>query len=245
MSDPPPPLSELEARLEGIGAKTREGLPARAAALREAAAQLLAGDATGTEAIARLAHRLRGVAASAGRGDLTERAARLEAAARGEAPPLAIAEGARRLADAIEAPPAPRPASTSASTAAPAARPKLGWRVVALDDEPATRRLLEITLRQAGGCEPSLFGAPGPALAAIEARAPDLVIVDAMMPDVDGLTFYRAARRAFEGPVVILSAATADELGWELPNDPRLAWMRKPFRPARLIEALRAFVEGA
>ncbi|HJL16345.1 MAG TPA: response regulator [Sandaracinaceae bacterium LLY-WYZ-13_1] len=250
MSDRPK-LDALEARLAGIRARQKAGFVDRARELRQAAEALDAGDEGARETIRRLAHRLRGVAGNAGRTGLGERAGRLEEAAKTDAAALAIAEGARRLAQAAEAASGSdedaRPPATDAGDEAPApAARRLGWRVVALDDEASTRRLLSLTLGSAGGCEAVVLADPAEAMRAIRERPPDLVIVDAMMPEVDGLAFYRGVRRATDAtlPVVILSAATPDELGWELPVDPRLEWMRKPFRPRALLDELRAFVEG-
>ena len=39
---------------------------------------------------------------------------------------------------------------------------------------------------------------------------------------------------------VVLSAATAEELGWVLPPGLRVGWLRKPFRPKELLTALAA-----
>lgn len=239
-------LAELEARLAALHAKTEAGFADRARALAEAAARLDAGDESARDEVRRLAHRLRGVAGGPGHEALSERAGRLEAAIAAGASSIVIVEGARRLARAAER------ASTGATEAAAAApkveadRPDaLGWRVVALDDESSTRRLLEITLRTAGGCTAHVVEDPSAALGAIAAAPTDLVIVDAMMPDTDGLSFYREVRACAgaELPVVILSAASVEELGWALPDDARLCWMRKPFRPASLLAELRAFVE--
>jgi CheY-like chemotaxis protein/HPt (histidine-containing phosphotransfer) domain-containing protein len=246
MSDRRKP-TDLDERLAALRRSTEAGFGERARELRRAAEALDGGEADARETIRRLAHQLRGVAGSAGHAALGDRAGRLEQAARGPASALAIVEGARRLAAAAEH--ARRGDATRAEPArrAPAsapAPPRLGWRVVALDDEPSTRRLLSITLEQAAGCEAHVVGDPATAMAMVKERTPDLVIVDAMMPEIDGLTFYRGVRRAAgaELPVVILSAATPDELGWQLPDDPRLRWMRKPFRPGTLLEALHEVV---
>lgn len=240
-------LSELEARLAALHAKTEAGFADRAKALREAAERLDGGDEAASAEIKRLAHKLRGVAGSAGHEALGERAGRLESAIAGGASTLVVVEGARRLAKAAEeATSAPKQAAPDAAAKKEKKRDALGWRVVALDDESSTRRLLEITLKTAGGCDASVLEDPGEAMATIEAAPTHLVIVDAMMPDMDGLTFYRGVReRCGEIPVVILSAASPEELGWDLPEDRRLRWMRKPFRPATLIADLRAFVEAA
>lgn len=241
-------LADLQRRLEGLHRKTEAGFAERAQKLCDAAAALEDGDAAARETIQRLAHQLRGVAGTAGHASLTDRAGRLEDAARGSASALAIAEGARRLAQfarsAARGEDRPdREVRNPAGTAPPTAR-SLAWRVVVLDDEPSTRRLLSITLRQAGGCDAHVVGDPAAAMNLVRAHRTDLVIVDAMMPELDGLSFYRAVRRLAgpELPVVILSAATAAELGWELPDDPRLGWMRKPFRPGALLDDLLEFV---
>lgn len=245
-------LSELEARLAALHAKTEAGFADRARALREAAARLDAGDDAARDEIKRLSHKLRGVAGSAGHEALTERAGRLETAIASGASAMVVVEGARRLAKAAEEASAGVAARTERAapvptTESPPRADALGWRVVALDDESSTRRLLEITLRSAGGCAAEVLGDPGDAMARILAAPPDLVIVDAMMPDTDGLTFYRAVRERCGDalPVVILSAASVEELGWSMPDDARLRWLRKPFRPASLIAELRAFVEAA
>lgn len=237
-------LDELEARLASVKRAAEAGFGERAQALREAAAALEGGDVGAREDIRRLAHKLRGIGGSVGYADLSERAARLEQAALGPAADLAIAEGARRLAAAALVPDVRPPTPVTGTPRATVGR-SFGWRVVALDDESSTRRLLEITLAHAG-CDADVVGDPADAMKHIEARTPDLVIVDAMMPDVNGLEFYRGVRLRLgsEIPVVILSAASASELGWELPEDPRMVWIRKPFRPAILIEELRAFVDG-
>lgn len=235
-------LSELEDRLAALGAATREGFADRAAELRAAADRLENGDDAARDEIRRLAHKLRGVAGSAGRPDLTDRAARLEDAAKSEASPLAIAEGARRLAAATERDASSAPKRRESGKMSK--REPLGWRVVALDDESSTRRLLEITLVNVGGCDAEVHESAENAMRAVTDAPPDLVIVDAMMPEVTGLTFLSGVRRKVGPiPVVILSAATPEELGWTLPDDPQLAWMRKPFRPAALLDELRSFLE--
>lgn len=247
-------VEDLQARLRAVGRSIADGFAERARELRAAGDRLDAGAPDARDAIRRLAHKLRGVASTAGHDELTAFAARLEGSASGAASDFAIAEGARRLAAAVERA-AAQGAAGEADVMAPAAaaglaRPalsrglELGWRVVALDDEPSTRRLLTITLEQAGGCDAHVTGDPAEAMALVTERAPAVVLVDAMMPDVDGLSFYLALRRRVGPlvPVVILSAATAEELGWELPDDPLLCWMRKPFRPGALLAELRAFV---
>ncbi len=73
------------------------------------------------------------------------------------------------------------------------------------------------------------------ALAAIESHDPALVVLDVMLPEVDGLAVVRAVRRRSNTPIIILSArgTTADRItGLGLGADDYLA---KPFSPAELV----------
>lgn len=82
------------------------------------------------------------------------------------------------------------------------------------------------------------------ALAAIDQRAPDLVILDLYMPVMDGWTFVRACReRAAQAPIIVLSAGrdTAEEqrrIGAE-------AYLAKPFNVRDLLELVQRFVPSA
>jgi CheY-like chemotaxis protein len=139
----------------------------------------------------------------------------------------------------VSDPPSDRPSGPPTVT--------LRKRVIALDDDPATRRLLTITLTRVGECEAHVVGQAAEAFELARSGAVDLVLVDAMMPDVTGLELYRALRHELGPslPIAFLSGARLSDLGWNLPEDRRLTWLRKPFRPAQLIEQLAAFLERA
>jgi CheY-like chemotaxis protein/HPt (histidine-containing phosphotransfer) domain-containing protein len=256
------PFDLLEARLAGLKAKMVRGLPDRVRELEGALTQLRARDPSAREALKRFSHKLRGVAGTYGFQTLTERAAEGEHAARegsDEALVAAIEALLQAIHVAIQAAPPSESTSppitatpleaTPPNVPAPAAStsPLLGLNVLAADDDDATRRLLEITLRQVAKCEASLFDRGHGLLAALEARdAVDLVIVDAMMPEMNGLEFLEAVVASGQGKkarlFVVLSAATAEELGWKLPTELRLGWLRKPFRPRELVAQLEALM---
>jgi DNA-binding response OmpR family regulator len=73
------------------------------------------------------------------------------------------------------------------------------------------------------------------ALAAIALEAPALVVLDMMLPEVDGLAIIRAVRRTNQTPIVVISArgTTADRITGlaEGADD----YLPKPFSPAELI----------
>jgi CheY-like chemotaxis protein len=252
-------LSEFEARLAALKHKLESGLVERARLLRELAQRLEAGEDAARKEIKTESHKLRGVAGTYGHGDLTELAGKLEQRA-SLSPPAAVGQMARELAELaetkgrrsnpppIDAEPIP-PLVAAPSRAAPPrplppsnTGPRL--RVLAMDDDPITQRLLSLTLTHVGGFDASIVASAAEALALLAAEHFDVVVSDAMMPDMNGRDFRREARaRGATMPIVILSAATAEELGWAEDGDARGPWMRKPFKPTQLVEDLRRLVK--
>ncbi|MBS3886769.1 MAG: response regulator transcription factor [Dethiobacter sp.] len=110
-------------------------------------------------------------------------------------------------------------------------------KVLVVDDESKIRRILQqILLKEGFAVVEAENGRE--ALACFLAEKPDLVILDIMMPEMDGFDFLRTIRKKYDTPVIILSAK--DELldktiGFTLEADDYVA---KPFSPLEL--ALRA-----
>ncbi len=81
------------------------------------------------------------------------------------------------------------------------------------------------------------------ALAAIALEAPALVVLDLMLPEVDGLSIVRAVRRTDRTPIVMLSArgTTSDRIaGLTEGADDYLA---KPFSPAELVVRIKRVLD--
>jgi DNA-binding response OmpR family regulator len=120
-------------------------------------------------------------------------------------------------------------------------------RVLAMDDDPTTLKLLRLTLADIGGFDATLVTAGKSALDEMRLRNFDVVISDAMMPDMNGKEFCAAARLlggyAVTVPIVILSAATQDELRWQNELVGPVAWLRKPFVPTVLVKDVAKIVE--
>jgi len=79
-------------------------------------------------------------------------------------------------------------------------------RILAVDDEPHMRRLLEISLRQAG-YQPVLASHGREALEILRQHGADLVVSDLHMPTMDGLKLLEVMRaESIETPVIIVTA---------------------------------------
>lgn len=262
------PLDALDARLASLRRRMVEGLPARADEFETASRNLEAGDAAARESIQRAAHKLRGTAASYGLTHLGALSAALEDAARSEAADVNIIQSARALAAAIRetarkvfpeaeasAPFTSRPAQTTTPGPTTTSLPALpaskleGLTALVAEDDDATRRLLELTLTQVGRMQARVFdGAFGLLEELASRQRVDLVLIDAMMPGMNGRELIEAlAERDLGqrvGRLVVLSAASIDELGWRLPDGVAVTWLRKPFRPNELLEVLTILAGG-
>lgn len=87
--------------------------------------------------------------------------------------------------------------------------------ILIVDDNPANLLLLKTLTGRIEGCAPLTFTDPGEALAWCENGDPDLVLLDYMMPEIDGITFlsrFRAMPGRREIPVIMVTADHETEL---------------------------------
>jgi DNA-binding response OmpR family regulator len=111
--------------------------------------------------------------------------------------------------------------------------------VLIVDDDASLRRMLRLTLLD-GGFDVRLAENGRAALEAIAEQAPDAVVLDLEMPEMDGRTLIRELReRGIDVPVLIVSAYGARAAGREL-GAPA---MDKPFNPDDLLTAVRELVD--
>ena len=78
-------------------------------------------------------------------------------------------------------------------------------RVLVVDDEAAVRDMLEYGLGQAGFAVRTVPDGRT-ALDAVRSWSPELIVLDVMLPEVDGFTLLPALRRNTEVPIIMLSA---------------------------------------
>ena len=116
--------------------------------------------------------------------------------------------------------------------------------VLVVDDEPIVREVVVRYLARDG--HETLEAADGPAARkAIEARDPDIVVLDVMLPGADGLELCRWIRARSELPVIMLTARgeEADRIvGLELGADD---YVTKPFSPRELAARVKSVLRRA
>ena len=118
-------------------------------------------------------------------------------------------------------------------------------KILLVDDEASIERLVSRMITDAG-YEFAYAENGFDALAAIEREKPDLVIMDVMMPKMDGFTTCREMRsRGFDAPVIFLSAKgdIVDKgVGFSAGGDD---YMVKPFDPRELLMHIEAQLRRA
>ena len=118
-----------------------------------------------------------------------------------------------------------------------------GSRVLIADDDPASRRLLEVRLR-ALGCEVLTAGDGREALAGVQQEAPALMMLDLEMPRVDGMEVLRALRReGIDLPVIVITAHGSIETAVEAMKEGAYDFIPKPFDPKHLEIVVRKALE--
>jgi len=112
--------------------------------------------------------------------------------------------------------------------------------VLVVDDDPTVSDVVRRYLEQ-DGCRVRLAADGVAALAAVAAERPDLVVLDLMMPGLDGLEVCRRLRRRLPDLPVVMLTALGEEadrvIGLEVGADD---YVTKPFSPRELVLRIRS-----
>jgi DNA-binding response OmpR family regulator len=114
-----------------------------------------------------------------------------------------------------------------------------GQTILVVDDEPSIREVVTLYLQRAG--YRVIVAADGEAaLLALAKHTPDLVVLDLMLPQVDGLEITRQLRVQGDTPIIMLTARREETdriLGLEMGADD---YVVKPFSPRELVSRVKA-----
>lgn len=111
-------------------------------------------------------------------------------------------------------------------------------KILIIEDDPDIRRILKIYLE---GESYEVWEAENGAEAMKQlAKQPDLVILDLMLPDIDGLSICKSIRQKYLYPVIMVTAKDADRdkiLGLSYGADD---YITKPFNPLEVVARVKA-----
>jgi DNA-binding response OmpR family regulator len=119
-----------------------------------------------------------------------------------------------------------------------------GQRILVVDDEDHILELARLYL-QREGYQIDAVSDGAQALARFNLTKPDLVVLDIMLPNVDGFTICKEIRQQSQVPIIMLTArdeVTDKVVGLELGADD---YLTKPFHPQELVARAKALVRRA
>jgi two-component system alkaline phosphatase synthesis response regulator PhoP len=117
-------------------------------------------------------------------------------------------------------------------------------KVLVVDDEESLLTIIRYALEEAGYKVATALDAQQ-ASSGLKEFAPDLVVLDVMLPGQSGLEFCREVRATSNVPIIMLSARSEEVdriLGLELGADD---YVTKPFSPRELVSRVRAHLRRA
>ncbi|MBY0506789.1 MAG: response regulator transcription factor [Bryobacteraceae bacterium] len=114
-----------------------------------------------------------------------------------------------------------------------------GRNIVVVEDDRKTSALMGLYLQREGFCTSFVYDG-AEALGALERLMPDLMILDLLLPNVDGWQLCREIRNRSSLPILMVTARGEEServLGFSLGADD---YMVKPFSPREMVERVKA-----
>ncbi|EMA3639667.1 two-component system response regulator BaeR [Providencia stuartii] len=113
--------------------------------------------------------------------------------------------------------------------------------VLVVEDEPKLGQLLYDYL-QAAGYQPSILQRGDEVIDYVRQQQPDIILLDLMLPGMDGLTICRELRKFCEIPIIMVTAKTEEIdrlLGLEIGADDYIC---KPFSPREVVARVKTIL---
>jgi DNA-binding response OmpR family regulator len=116
-----------------------------------------------------------------------------------------------------------------------------GQSILVVEDEASIASFVSLYLKNAG-YEVSTAATGGDALAQVQAGPPSLILLDLMLPDIDGIEVCRRVRQRSDVPILMLTARDEDVdkiIGLEVGADD---YLTKPFNPRELVARVKSIL---
>ncbi|MDQ5820830.1 MAG: response regulator [Actinomycetota bacterium] len=126
----------------------------------------------------------------------------------------------------------------------PGGKPKNGPTVLVVDDDPGVRQVVRLSLELEGYVVKEAAGAEE-GLSAVDDEAPDLILLDVMMPHVDGWEMLRRIQErhgAGSIPIVMFSGKVDAQTAAQATARGAQGFVGKPFDPQQLVDQAKQIV---
>src|ERR671920_2190783 len=113
-------------------------------------------------------------------------------------------------------------------------------KILIVEDDPAVRDILKIALEREGMTVEAVGNGERALKSFRDAGTLDLVILDILLPDLDGITLCQELRRSSDVPIIMLTAREGERnvvVGLEVGADD---YVTKPASPAEVVSRVRA-----
>ena len=131
------------------------------------------------------------------------------------------------------------PTASALSAQKPPRTAKGKVKVLAVDDDPRALHYVRDALTKAGYA-PIVAGDPGDVFRLLEEEKPHLVLLDLVLPGVDGIELMKDILRTFDVPIIFLSAYGQEDVIARAFDMGAVDYVVKPFSPAELAARIRA-----
>lgn len=120
-------------------------------------------------------------------------------------------------------------------------------KILYVEDDPHIQRIAQLALQKVGGFDVCICSSGRQALAEAPVFMPDLILLDIMLPEMDGLTIQAELKRnetVADIPVVFMTARVQTDEVQEYRRRGALGVIFKPFDPMTLANQLRELWNG-
>jgi DNA-binding response OmpR family regulator len=121
-------------------------------------------------------------------------------------------------------------------------------KILIIEDEPEIRLILAMALQHSGAFEPILASDGIEGIEAARRESPDLILIDIMMPRLDGYATCRQIKEHSalkDTPIIFLTAKTDQHEVDRAIKAGACGYLQKPFDPLKLAGQIDAIVTGA
>lgn len=121
--------------------------------------------------------------------------------------------------------------------------PKSLKRIMHVDDDVIIQKITRRALEEMGGYEVSTYGGGSEALEALGSVQPNLLLIDMVMPDMEGpqaLHKLREEMNILDLPVIFVTGKDAEHINLDDVTLGVIGVIKKPYKPQEIVDRIRA-----